>query len=404
MAATPTSMDAALKEVFTEENIAEQLYSLTPLLDRIRKLKNPTQIGQQAQTTVHVGRNHGYTALPAAGGTLNTAGQQAMAQAVWNYTHHNMPIKIQGSIISQTKNKTLSIAEAIDTEVSGAITDLNRELTRQLFLAGDARITACVSTTTSNTLLLNVADGFDAIERGWLEVGSVIDVGSSSNEVSVADAVTITTVTESETAPSVVISGSTVSAATTDFVSIANARSGATIYEMNGLGNVVDSATTLGALTVAAQSGWASYEDSTAQALTLPLMLKAQRKVHQKTGRAPNYVIMGLKQQANFYSLLQAQTRFTGDTGQGAGNVSAPKWNEMEIHADPDCKNAQMYFLTIEDLELITDGNPSWQSDITGGKVLEWIQGEDAFGGRLNCRIQLGASRRNSHAKMTGLT
>ena len=401
--ATPTTMDAALKETWTSDNIIEQLYNQNPLLQKIRKLKT-TQVGQQAVTPVHTGRNWGYTALPAAGGTLNAAGNQGLAQATWNYTHHNAQIKIQGSAIDGTQNDTLSVAEVVDLEVTGALGDLERQLSRQLFMAGDALITACGTTTTSATVVLNVADGFNAIERGWLAVGSVVDIGTTADETAIAVDRTLTAVTESSTAPTVVISGATVSTTSSHYLSLANNRLGATSYEMNGLDLVVDSASTVGGLTVASNPTWASYEDSTSQALTLSLMYNANRKVMQKTGKPANYVVTGLKQQQRFYELVQAQVRFAGDSKLGAGNVDGVEFNGMTVYAQPDCKNEQMYFLTIGDLLLVSSGSPDWQNKQTGGKVLEWIQGEDAFGARINCRHQLGCSRRNSHAKMTGLT
>jgi hypothetical protein len=401
--ATPTTVDAALKETWTSDNIIEQLYNQNPLLKRIRKLKT-TQVGQQAVTPVHTGRNWGYTALPAAGGTLNTAGAQELKQATWNYTHHNVQIKIQGSAIDGTQNDTLSVAEVIDMEVTGALGDLERQLSRQLFMAGDALITACGTTTTSATVVLNVADGFNALERGWLGIGSVIDIGTTADEVAIGDARTITAVTESSSAPTIVISGATVSTTSSHYVSLANSRLAAVSYEMNGLDLVVDSAATLGGLTVAAAPTWASYEDSTSQALTLPLMYNANRKVMQKTGKPANYVVTGLKQQQKFYELVQAQVRFAGDAKTEAGNVDGVGFNGMTVHAMPDCKNEQMYFLTIEDLLLVSSGSPYWQNKHTGGKILAHIQGEDAYGAKITVRHQLGASRRNSHAKMTGLS
>lgn len=401
--ATPTTLNAALKETWTHERLAEQLYNENPLLKRIRKLKN-TQTGEYAVTPVHVGRNHGYTALPAAGGTLNTAGQQGLAQATWNYTHHNIPIKIQGSAIDMTRADNLSVAEAVDLEVTGALGDLQRQLSRQLFMDGTALITACGTTSAATTVVLNVTNGFNALERGWLQVGSVIDIGTTAAETDVADGVSVTAVTESVSAPTIAISGSAVSTDANDYVSIQNARSGATSYEMNGLDNVVDSSTTLGGITVAAQPAWASSENSTSQSLTLPIMMTANRAVMQKTGKPSNYVVTSLKQQQAFYSLVQAQVRFAGDSKTGAGTVDGVQFAGMTVYAMPDCKNEHMYFLTIEDLLLVSSGDPAWQNKHTGGKVLEWIQTEDAFGGRVNVRIQLGASRRNSHAKLTGLT
>src|SRR5512144_2320378 len=117
MAADLTSVDAALKETWTESRLAEQLYQKNPFLDKIKKFRN-TQVGQQAVTPIHTGRNWSYTALPAAGGTLNAAQNQGLAQATWQYTHHHTQVAIQGSAIDGTRGDALSVAEVVDLEVS----------------------------------------------------------------------------------------------------------------------------------------------------------------------------------------------------------------------------------------------------------------------------------------------
>jgi hypothetical protein len=402
--ATLTTVDAALKETWTESDLAEQIYQGNPFLERVRRIKS-TQVGQQAVTPIHVSRNAGYTAFPASGATLNAAGNQGMAQATWQYTHHAQQVRIEGSAIDGTSSDALSVAEVVDTEVSGALDDLNRRLTRQLFGNGDALITACGTTTSSTTVVLNVTDGWNAIERGWLGVGDPIDIGTTANEVSVADAVTITAVTESPTAPTITISGSAVTTSSANYVSLANSRSGTTSYEMNGLTNIVSTSATLGGLTVASNPTWAAAGvDSTSQALTLALIYGKDRQIRQKTGKDSTMKLTGLKQAEAAYKLGQAQVRFAGDSKVSVGNIDAFDIAGMTVARHPDCQNEKFYFLTIEDFRLITAGDPYWQSKITGGKTLEWIQGTDAYGAKIVCRMQLGLARRNSQAALTGLS
>lgn len=406
MAADLTSMDAALKETWTESRLAEQLYQDNPFLARVKRVKS-TQVGQQAVTPIHVGRNFGYTALPAGGGSLNAAGQQGMAQATWQYTHHHQQVKIQGSAIDGTRGDALSVAEVVDTEISGALTDLNRQLTRQVMMDGDGLVAKCGTTTASTTVALDPVSGFNAIERGWLAVGAQVDIGTAANPVAIASGVTVTAVVESSTAPTITVSGSAVTTSASHFVSFKGARvaAGGASLETNGLGNIVSTSATLGGLTVAAQPTWASPSvDSTVQALTLPLMYSANRKIMQKTGKGATYVLTSLKQQQAFYQLVQGQARFSGDAGMAVGNVDGVSFNGMTVYAQPDTKNEDMFFLTIEDLLLVSAGDPYWQNKITGGNILTWIQGEDSFGGKITTRLNFGARRRNSHTALRGLS
>src|SRR5512139_997037 len=119
MAATLTAYNDALKRIWTQEKLEEQIYQDTPLLDKIQKITRH-KVGEVARVPLHVSRNGGYTALPSGGGTLNTAGNQGISKAEYNYTHHHQQIAIQGDAIDGTSSNALSVAEVIDTEVKGA--------------------------------------------------------------------------------------------------------------------------------------------------------------------------------------------------------------------------------------------------------------------------------------------
>jgi hypothetical protein len=173
---------------------------------------------------------------------------------------------------------------------------------------------------------------------------------------------------------------------------------------MNGLGNIVSTSASLGGLSVASVPTWASPSvDTTSQALTLPLMYTACRKVFQKTGKDPNYVATSPKQLQAAYALAQAQVRFSSDN-VSFGNVEGTDINGMKLYRAPDCKNEDMFFLTVEDLLLVSAGDPFWQNKIAGANILNWIQGTDQYGAKITVRLNLGARRRNSHAALRGLT
>ncbi len=403
MAATLTSLNIALERVWTQKTLEDQLYSLTPFLDRLKK-KDRFTVGETARVPLHVGRNGGYTALPDAGGTLNTAGNQQLQKAEYNYKNHNYQIAIQGSALDGTAGNSNAIVDAADLEVKGALTDMNRAITRQLFMNGDALITACISSAT-NPVDLNVVDGNHAISRGWLFEGMPIDVGTTANEILRVDNSLITAVTETVSAPSVTVaSGNVTTEDTNDFVSHANSRSGTTSYEQNGLRNVVSDSVTLGGLAVATERSWKSTLNSTSQALTLSLLLQAAQQVKQKSGDLPNFVLTGLKQQRKFYELLQQQVRYSSDSSLDAGNSEKATWHGMEIWADPDCQDADLYMGHFEHLFVVAIDKPYWQNKVTGGQILSWVQGQDAYGAKLTYRSNLATNRRNILYRFSALT
>lgn len=402
MAATLTAYNDALKRIWTQDKLEEQIYQDTPLLSKIEKLTRH-KVGEVARVPLHVSRNGGYTALPQGGGTLNTAGNQGISKAQYNYTHHHQQIAIQGDAIDGTSSNALSVAEVIDTEVKGALTDLKRQLQRQLFLNGDALIAQCRASD-SNNVDLNTTSGRNAIDRGWLFVGQPVDVGTTTIEDDIVNGSTITAV-DSSLYAFTVAAGNITTEDTGDYVSQKDARDGTTSYEMNGLQNLVDTASDFAGLTVAGEPTWAAAgEDSTSQALTLSLMLQQDQKIHQKTGSKADFVVTGLKQERKFYELLQQQVRYSSDSGLNAGNQENVKWKGMEFICDPDCQDEYMYFGKLKHLFIVAIDKPYWQNKITGGNILDWVQTSDSYGAKLTYRLNLATNRRNAFSKLTALT
>lgn len=402
MAATLTAYNDALKRIWTQDKLEEQIYQDTPLLSKIEKLTRH-KVGEVARVPLHVSRNGGYTALPAGGGALNTAGNQGISKAQYNYTNHHQQIAIQGDAIDGTSSNALSVAEVIDTEVKGALTDLKRQLQRQLFLNGDALIAQCRASD-SNNVDLNTTSGRNAIDRGWLFVGQPVDVGTTTIEDDIVNGSTITAV-DSSLYAFTVAAGNITTEDTGDYVSQKDARDGTTSYEMNGLQNLVDTAADFAGLTVAGEPTWAAAgEDSTSQALTLSLMLQQDQKIHQKTGSKADFVVTGLKQERKFYELLQQQVRYSSDSGLNAGNQENVKWKGMEFICDPDCQDEYMYFGKLKHLFIVAIDKPYWQSKVTGGNILDWRQGYDEYGAKLTYRLNLATNRRNAFTKLSALT
>lgn len=395
MAATLTAYNAALKRIYTPERIEEQLYNETPFLSKIEKT-DKYSIGELGRSVLHVSRNGGYTALPAGGGTLNTAGNQGYNKVEYTYTHHHQPIRLNGDVIDQTASNPLSVANALDEEVSGALTDLRRALQRQLFLNGDALIARCKASDT-NDVDLNYS-GEEAIARGWIYVGQQVDVGTTANEVVISDGITVTATTSDSFTGS---GGNVTGEGTTHYVSHKDSRAATTSYEMNGLRNIVSQTASLGGLDPASVSIWsAAGNTTTSQPLTLSLMLQQDQAIHQKTGKKADFVLTGLKQERKFYELLQQQVRFSGDGSIAAGAQESPRWNNMEIISDPDCWDGDMYFGQLKHIFILQASKPYWQNKHTGGNPIVWVQGTDDYVGKLTYRLQLGVRRRNAFSRL----
>lgn len=404
MSDTLTTIDAALKETWTEDSLETQLYNRDAkqsLWARLEKQLPMFEVGAQAVTPVKVGHTGGFSAKPATGGALNTATNVGTAQAIWNYAHFYQPISIESATVDGTSNKALSVANIVDEAVEDAIEVMTLHGSRQLYGNGDALICACGTTSSSTTVTLNATDGPIAIARDFLYEDLVIDIGTTANETSVAADRSVTAV--DETNGTVTISGAAVSTAATDYISVANARSGTTSYESNGLQNIVSLTTTLGGIDPATETKWkAAKVDATAQDITIDAVNIAIDAIRQK-GTRPPLIVTSLTQQRKLYNLLQTQVRYAGEAGLKAGGTDNLAWNGSEILADPDCHDRHMFFLNPKNMFVVRSGMPFWQNKYTGGKILEWSQGNTNLVATLIYRYNIGINRRNAFAAYTNL-
>lgn len=419
MAQTATSILDLLREAWTSSRIVKQFEDGNGPLARIQKVKG-TMIGAQAQVPLHTTRNFaGFTTVGASGGDLNAAGAQGVDQAVYTLAYQWLTVELDTSALLQAQTDAQSIMAAKDLEIEGGLENIRHQCVRQLMTAGDSVVAACDTGGPSTTVELlgspsGTAYGYDALVRGWFGVGSVVDIGDyTSNSDSVVGGATISAYDISDPAnPSITIDSSVSTTSGTDFVTVANPNSGTAVNpEINGLRNMISTTSALGSLDPqnAGEEFWSSAEvDTSTTVFSLDLALSLSRFVRQFGGKPETDVWTGLKQMANFYSLLQNQVRFTGDTELEAGSMQTVRWNGMKVDAFPDVLDSDWYAFTLSDLCRITGASdgPKWASEIEGGGngQLRWNQNTTKFRDAVVYPIQVGMQRRNTSAAATGLT
>lgn len=413
MAQTVSNLTKVLKEVWTADTLETQFYDECPVLDRIEKTDRYT-IGKEAEVPLHTTRAGSTTILGAAGGSMNAAGAQGVDRGTYGLAYNYNPISIQLGALNQASGGNTSVVDALDLEVSGGLSDMRRDIVRQMLGNGDALIAQCGTTTSSQTVVLSTSGyGYEAIVRGWLRPGQSIEVitpGGSDSFVTPNNGTTqIVSVNESPTSPSITISSAAISTTSSNYVIIAQARTGnAAVNESTGFRTMYGSATTVvGGLNPSTAAYWQpAYVDSTTTTLSLDVPLTIQRKVFQKTGKMPMHTLTGIYQLTQFYSILQNQVRFTGDMEE-AGNVLRCKWAGQTLEALPDASDREWYMYDPSMLVLVTGkySKPIWMSEIEGvNQGLVWTPGQTAFQDSLFYGLGLATRRRNSSGSAVALT
>lgn len=419
MPATWTTIQGALKEVWTDDRLVSQLYEETPFLSMIERTEK-YNIGEYAVVPITEYRNGGVTVTDVSGSSaLNPAGNVGVRQAQYSLVIDFGQVKIELGAILSSGSKAQSVAEVIDVETTSAVAEVRKQKNRQLFGDQSGLIAQCGTTSTSATVVLDTANaaglsGYQALVRDWLHPTQTVDIGTTSNPTSVAAGRTITAVAESSSAPTITISGATVSTDNTAYVSLSGSRSGSTSKESNGLRNIISTSSSLGGLSAGGKWVGASVDSSTTD-LTVGALNNVNRLVRMHTGgvrdnKTGYKVFASYLQMQRLYDQLQNQVRFDGDRGLDAGGFEYVKYNGMEIYTEPDIRDSDVFFVNTDDLILVTGsgagfGAAGWLNNPGGGGAeMGWAQGTSAFTDGYYFTGNLGARRRNRMAALTALT
>lgn len=399
--------DAVLKEVYGPDTIQSQLYDDALLYSQLERRTNVDVVGDKFIGFTKVGRNVGASSRSisqADGVKLGAPGHQQTKRWELDYAPTYIQIKILGTTIAKMQSQRQAAVQAIKMEVEGAITDIKKDIQRQLYI-GSGRTAQCGTTSASTTVVLDPVSGYDAIVRSWLAVGKYIDIGTTGDADAVAAERKITAINDLESAPTITIDGTAVTTSSSHYISTAGNRSASdgTSYEMNGLGTLVSDTGTFAAIDPTTVPEWKSHVvDANGAALARSHMQEAYRKARQ-FGGAPDWVLTSLDHQEDYYNLLQSQVRFAGDAKLASGKVEGPLFNDIPVAADPDCPRKVMYFLDSKNLFLVTDGDIRWHAADSHGGVLDSVLGEDAYQGAAKCYSNLGTDKRRAHSLVKGL-
>jgi len=128
-----TTWDEVLKTFYLPA-IQEQLNHDTPLADII-EVNEEDVSGKDATIEMHYGRNTGIGAR-ADGGALPTATYQKFKTATVPCKYNYGRVSFTGPTIAATRDERGAYARVVDKEITGVVTDLQKEINRQLWGCG----------------------------------------------------------------------------------------------------------------------------------------------------------------------------------------------------------------------------------------------------------------------------
>lgn len=394
-----------VQEQFNNEILVQQLLGWT----------SENLEGLQAVLPLHTGRSGGVGSRGELE-TLPVAGAQSYTQAVYDLAYHYGRAQVSGQAIAKTKSNAGAFLQAMKSELDYLKDDLAINFARQIYGNGDSIVAALAANTSVNTLSLQSAE---AVIKGFVYINQVVDIGDTSNPISVAQARTVTDV--DPVAGTVTINGAAVTTTTSHNIYVTGNAGPSTTYvvkEMNaGLSKIVStSANSVGGINSAGAGNkfWQPVFDNTGGAITLSQLMQDWNQAHArgaKLGQVAAITTPGLVRRLFESSDFKANVRFTGADGQGSGGNLKGGFSELSFAANgmpirlyPD-RHAPFGSVLILDKPHIRLFSPAdWDFLSKDGLTVRWVTDLDAFQVALFRYANMGTDRRNTMVRVAGLT
>lgn len=403
MAATDISVvEATLKEGWTQDNLETQFLKTDELMKQLGTKDPDELIGDVALTAVHTGRGGGVSIIgPNGSASTNAADGQKTAQAKWTLRRMFNAIEIDTAVIKRTGNNSQAVAKTVDTEVSGTVSDTQKQIVRQLVSDQSGFIVACNDTNGAKKVIPLATTGayglgVEATRQQWLPIGQVVDIGTEEEEDELIAGTEITAYDDDETTPTITIAEAKDTEANGEFlVSIANSRSGKTSYSMNGFRNLASLEGEFGELKPEDQPGWVpAFVDTAGGAITAKRVKAGRRKVRQH-GVQPDWAWTSLKQLEALENDLFPQVRYDspgGDTGDGEHVMVGT----LRVQGHEDCPDGDFTFVRKEHVSMIRDEKPYWLTQKFGSGILMPQANSTFLYGSLEWYVNFMCNRRNA--------
>ena len=397
MPATLTSISSYLKEVY-QGRIREQLNSDTKTLKRIMRSSAgvTNEVGGKYVTfPVHTRRNSGIGSRNEME-PLPIPGQQGNAAARVGLKYGYGGVQLTGQAISLSDTDAKAFAKAIDQEMDGLKTDLQKDMNRQVYGDGSGAI-GTVSTAAAGTNSVVVSDA------RLFQIGALVDLVTLPSTV-VAAARNITAINLATN--TITLSG----AAFTTVVGQIVVRNGSLGREITGLAAIVNNAGTLYNIDPTVEPEWTATVDAnggTPRALSEGRMITMADNIRARGGKT-TVIFQSLGVRRAYFNLLSQQRQVVNEqkfTGGFTGLAFTTDDGEIPAVADVDAPLGTQYFINEDALTFYRDEEWHWL-DRDGSmwkQVVDASGRYDAYVAHLIEYHELGTDRRNTHGVIKDL-
>ena len=412
--------------------VVEQLNKEVLLLSRLES-RSEDLVGKRAYVPLSATRTGGIGAR-AENADLPAAGNLSYDKAVYDLKYLYGKAAVTGPSMAKTKSEAGAFLQSLKSELDGLRVDLRKDLARQVYgdgtglIAGVASIAAAsagaqvITLDASSTGGNILGDGKEAIDKGQLYVGMLVDVLDGSGAVETNGGGLVVAAVDAST-PSITVTNATSGAVTTTSTSAFQiVRAGVSQYsatptptlsnpgtyalsdEIDGLRRIVSS-NALGGITPTGSYAWwaaqaitpeATANASGTRALAFDDIQKGLNKV-RTAGGTPTAMITSLGVHREFYNLFTNMITYNDrdqsglDYGAGFRTLT---YNGMPVVADIDAPWGSLYVLDESTMKVFSDQDFHFLD--ADGQTLRQSGDKDAFEAVMVRYMNMGATRRNN--------
>jgi hypothetical protein len=379
------------------------------LVNQLLGVSSENLVGLQAVLPLHTSRTGGIGSRGELE-TLPAAGNQSYSQATYDLAYHYGRAQVSGQAIHKTSSSAGAFLQAMKSELDGLRDDLALDFARQVYGTGDGIIASCTAQTTQTTLILGSAE---ALVKGFIYINMVVDIGDTSNPISVAQARTVTDV--DPVAGTITISGAAVTTTTSHRIFRSGNAGPSTTYALRempaGLQKIVStSANSVGGINAASAGSrfWDNLRNTTGGGISLSTLMSEWNRSNAAGAKNGDVVaittpglVRRLFETADFKSLIQFVN--TNEFKGGFSEVSfAANGQPIKLYPDRHAPWGQVLVLDKKHVRLFSPMD--WSFLDKDGLSVRWVSDTDAYQVALFRYASLGVDRRNTSNVISGLT
>ena len=413
-----STLDNILKEYYLGP-VTEQLNNEVLLLSRLES-RSEDLVGKYAYVPLHYGRSGGIGAV-GEDAPLPAAGNQKYHKATYDLKYLYGRVRVTGPSMAKTKSEAGAFLQALKSELDGVRNDLRKDLARQIYSDGTAKIAEVATAWTSPATILPLTT-VEPLRKGQLYVGMPVDIVTiAANVATVAGTTTISAISLSDASPTVTVASSTGVADGAWIVRSGAIVNGTNIAADGSRSNEIDGLRRLNSITANTAFGnidpsdaglgfWdnqrlaptdADPVEAGTQNLTLDALQRALNLV-RIAGGTPSAMVTTLGVQREFYNLLQDEVRYMDPESLNyAAGFKTLSYNGMPIISDIDAPYGEMHILDESTIKVFSDQDFHFLD--MDGQTLRQVSDKDAFEAIMVRYMNVGATRRNNQMVISGL-